>query len=182
MLTLRVSSEQQPLTITEVKAHLRLDSDEENDLLQSLVMIATDMVESYLGMTLIEKTWTWTHAPLADGAEGQSNGEVVIVLPMGPLVDVISVTRLQPNGNRLPLSRYHVDRYARRPKVRCFSNQPVEVLFSCGFGTLPRHIPPILRHGMMTLVAHFYENRTGEFEIPKIVKALLQPYRNISIA
>ncbi|WP_054260539.1 head-tail connector protein [Propionispora sp. 2/2-37] len=41
---------------------------------------------------------------------------------------------------------------------------------------LPSEVPMPVKQALLILIAHFYEQRTGE-DIPKVVYALLTPYR-----
>ena len=44
--------------------------------------------------------------------------------------------------------------------------------------SLPAEVPTPIKQALLILVAHFYEQRSGEV-IPPVVYALLAPYRNI---
>lgn len=174
MLTLLESSEIEPITLTEVKAHLRLDTDSEDDLLNGLIAAATNMVEAYLGKSLIKKTWRFVINSTGDGMQG-------IELPRCPLIEVLSVSRLQPNGISHAIKRYTLDPYTLRPTVLCYSLQPIEVIYDAGFGLLPKHIPASIRQALIMLVVHFYENRGGVMEIPTLVKTLLAPFNDVTV-
>ncbi len=174
MLTLLESSEIEPITLTEVKAHLRLDTDVEDDLLRGLIAASTNMVEEYLGKTLIKKTWRLVVNSLSD--EQQQ-----IELPRCPLIEVLSVNRLHPNGTSYPIRRYSIDPYNLRPILLCYSTQSVEVIYEAGFGLVPKHVPAAIRQALIMMVVHFYENRSGVMEIPTLVKTLLAPFKNMTV-
>ena len=44
--------------------------------------------------------------------------------------------------------------------------------------TLPGEVPTPVKQALLILVGHFYEQRAGE-DIPKVVYALLSPYRQL---
>lgn len=54
MLGLLNAPDKDIVTLKEVKAHLRLDSEEEDQYLSSLILAAIDYVERYLGRSLAE--------------------------------------------------------------------------------------------------------------------------------
>ncbi len=174
MLTLLESSEIEPITLTEVKAHLRLDTDVDDDLLGGLIAASTNMVEEYLGKTLIKKTWRLAVNSLGDAQQQ-------IKLPRCPLIEILSVSRLQPNGTSHPIRRYSVDLYNLRPTLLCYSTQSVEVVYEAGFGLVPKHVPAAIRQALIMLAVHFYENRSGAMEIPMLVKTLLAPFKNVTV-
>ena len=47
----------EPVTLAEVKNHLRIAHDSENDLLQGLIRAAREDLERATGMALIDQTW-----------------------------------------------------------------------------------------------------------------------------
>ena len=59
----------------------------------------------------------------------------------------------------------------------------IEVAFTAGFGAAPADVPATIRHALLLLVAHWYENREpveigGEQNaIPPMVSDLLLPFR-----
>lgn len=170
-LLLREANSLNPVTLETVKAYLRLDVDLEDSLLQGMIASATDIVERYLGLSLLEKVWIWTEKP-------DISGVIEVNLPMGPLIHIESVLKLTSSGERIPLRRYRVDQSCLlKPVFVCQSYVPVEVTYRCGFGATPKDIPSPISQAILILVSNFYENRQGDCQIPKVVRDLLQPYR-----
>ena len=50
----------EPLTVDEVKTYLRIDHDDEDCLLASLITSARLQVEAALDLALITQSWSWT--------------------------------------------------------------------------------------------------------------------------
>jgi uncharacterized phiE125 gp8 family phage protein len=170
MLILRERSTVHPITLSMVKAHLRLDCDDEDDFLNILIAIATEMVESHIGLSLIQKTWCFRMLP-------DDSGIIEAVLPAGPLIDVDCVMRLLPCGKRIPFRRYSIDQTGNRSVLKCRSYVPVEVIYSSGFGRTPLSVPAMLQQAIIVLVSHFYENRLADMSVPPLVRQLLLPYK-----
>lgn len=57
-LTRSIQPVVEPVTLAEAKAHLRVDSEAEDDLILSLISAAREWVEVYLDRTLITTQWT----------------------------------------------------------------------------------------------------------------------------
>lgn len=169
-LMLRSNSVQRPISLDMIKAHLRLDGDDEDDVLNDLIDTATEMVERYLGVTLIEKTWLYRIVPDASGV-------IDLALPMGPLLEIESVHQLMPNGKRPVMRRFYVDYTTTKPSFRCSSHVPIEILYRSGFGQIPTHIPSTLKHAVKLLVSHFYENRVNDTDIPDSIKHILSGFK-----
>jgi uncharacterized phiE125 gp8 family phage protein len=161
------------LSVHEIKAHLRLDSEEENDHLILLGQTATHTIEHILGITFLKKTWCFMLYPNHDGHHS-------VILPNGPLIEIISVHRIRSQHERTLMRRYHIN-LSDHPRLTFYSLEPVEVTYSTGYGTLPRHVPLALRQAVLILTAHLYENRSGEQTIPALVHSLIAPFQRISL-
>ncbi len=174
MLTLVESNAIDVITLSEVKAHLRLDTDVEDDLLNNLISAATNLVEEYLGKTLIKKTWR-----LVD--EGVDvDGLLEITLPRGPLLKVLAVQRVLPNDTFMNI-RFTVQNHYAKPIIVCRPFDLVSVLYEAGYGYYPKEVPSPIRQALLTLVSFFYENRSGQMALPPLVKTLLSPFTAIQI-
>lgn len=78
-----------PLTLAEVKAHLRVTHTDEDSLIQIYSHAATATCENWMGRALVKRTYRLTVDSFnADG----------IVLPMPPLIEVLSVTYDDADG------------------------------------------------------------------------------------
>eukprot|EP01035_Chromulina_nebulosa_P020363 gene20363-26429_t len=158
------------ITLPEVKAHLRLDTDVEDDLLNNLVLAATNLVEDYLGKTLIKKTWR-----LVD--EGiHTDGLCELALPRGPLLKVLVVQRILPNDTYVN-ARFTVKNYFAQPIIVFKVEGPVSIIYEAGYGYYPKEVPAPIRQALLTLVAHFYDSRAGQMILSPLVKTLLSPFR-----
>jgi hypothetical protein len=70
MLTVLKPAEIEVVSLVEVKAHLRLDHSFEDDYLLMVIQAATQSVETYLGKSLISRTWQLLWQPDKGGGEG----------------------------------------------------------------------------------------------------------------
>jgi uncharacterized phiE125 gp8 family phage protein len=174
MLTLLESNAIEPITLTEVKAHLRLDTEVEDDLLNGLITAATNLVEEYLGKTLIKKTWRLEEMGV------DVNGMHEIVLQRGPLLKMINVQRILPNGTYVN-TRFAIKNHFAKPIVTFKSHVPVAVVYEAGYGYYPKDIPAPIRQALLTLVSHFYDNRGGQMGMSPLVQTLLSPYKRIGM-
>ena len=65
--------------------------------------------------------------------------------------------------------------------------QGIEIAFSAGFGDAADDVPQPIRHALLMLIAHWYEQRepvaigTTATRIPDTVSALLAPYRTVRL-
>ncbi|RAH99199.1 hypothetical protein DLJ53_21880 [Acuticoccus sediminis] len=182
-----------PVTLAEAKAHLRVDHDDEDELIEHLVRTATEYLDGHhgiLGKAIITQTWeedvtAWRGGPLA--------------LQVGPLQNVVSLVVVDADGtvaSSVDLSGYRVDtnhgclvplRGTSVPRTE--ADQRVFVRYTAGYGDAPGDVPAPLRQAMLLLIGAWYENREGTAigvsvaSIPSSfnVHALLAPIRGILI-
>jgi uncharacterized phiE125 gp8 family phage protein len=174
----------EPITLAEVKAHLRLDGSEEDTLLEGLVRAARAHLEGQTGLCLIARTFRlyldrWP-------------GEKVIQIARGPVQSVESVTVYDAIGTPVEVdaSGYALDGRAR-PARLILPERPepsrdlngIEIDFTAGFGEAGADVPDTLKRAMLLHVAAMYELR-GVLSVedqPGAVPAgydrLIAPYR-----
>lgn len=97
-----------PVSLEEAKQFLKVDHDDDNDLITALLASAVAYVEGptgFLGRVLIDQTWEL----VLDAFPTENDG--VIQIPMPPLIEVESVVYDDSNGDEQTLSTdsYTVD-------------------------------------------------------------------------
>src|SRR5262245_54066604 len=169
-----VAPTQLPLTLTEVKAHLRVDHTEEDDLIQLLLQSATDFVageEGFLGRGWIDQTWQLT-------LDAFPENEIKIPLP--PLIQVLSVGYDDASGIAQTVSSYTVDAESEPGWILPDGTWPatfdgvnaVRILFRAGYvntidhtGTLPGNIVCRLLLENKNLYANREQVQTGTIAV-----------------
>ena len=170
----------EPVSLTEAKAHLRIDSADDDSLIGALITAARQAAEAHMRRALITQTWRLTldrfpAAPQAwwDGvrqaADMPGDGSV-IELPRPPLVSVTSVTAYDDadNATVAGASSYFVDSDGEPGRIVLRSGQTwpaavrvangVEVVFVAGYGAASA-VPQAIRQGMLMLIGQLFENR-----------------------
>ena len=197
----------EPLTLEEVKLHVRITHDHEDTLLTSLIMTARMICEADTGLALITRSYSlWLDAwPVTtrrdwwDGVrEGADTGDSdTLLLPRPPLIAVNSILIYADNGTSAPLdaNSYHTDtiRKPGRIVLRSGISAPaagrsvngIEIRYTAGFGATPQSIPAPLRQGMLQMIAHLYRQRGDAPETALHTSgaaALFQPFRLVRFA
>jgi uncharacterized phiE125 gp8 family phage protein len=162
MLFRTVDPAAEPVTLAEVKAHLRLDHDSEDDLLNGLIRAAREDVERATGLALIEQNWRLV---LDDWPR-----EGCVTVPLYPVREILSVTAYgsEGEGSVIDPASYAVDLISR-PARLSFDGPPgalralngIEIDFTAGFGEAGPDVPDLLRRAIILLAAHWYEFRTS---------------------
>ena len=179
----------EPVTSTEAKAHLRVDTTADDTLIGTLITAARQHVEAHLRRALITQTWELvTDAfPVGD----------VLRLPLPPLVSVTSIKYTDEDGAESTLSSglYVVDTDSTKgrvvlkngetwPSVTLAAANGVRVRYVAGYGEASA-VPRPIRQAILLLIGTMYENRESVLvaqgvtvaQLPFGVDALLMPYR-----
>lgn len=180
----------EPVTLTEAKAHLRVDTSDDDTYIGTLVTAARQWVEEYLDRTLVNTQWTMRLDAFPHEIE----------LPRPPIASSGTVTAVtltytlgDDSTTTLAASEYRVDRQSTPGVVRQLragswpanldDYNAVAVTWWAGYGATGASVPAAIRHAILMLVGHWYEMRssvlTGSIskEIEFGVKSLLDSQR-----
>lgn len=153
-----------PITLPEVKFQLRIEHDEDDALITRLIDVATAFadVKGVLGKAMITQTWADWMGP---------NPTQSVQLLLGPVQSVNAVKYYDVDGNLQTdtLANYNLFGLPSRKIVEPKSgfNWPVtqdrddaiQIEYVIGYGDDPSDVPRTVRHALMLMVGHWYENR-----------------------
>lgn len=150
----------EPVSLAQAKAHLRVDDDADNGLVESLITSARIHLEAVTGRALIEQSWRLVRDDWPD------NG--IVTLPVGPVSAIDEIRTYDTSGNPLiiDVGTVLLDGQGVPPRVVLAGARPsvrhrlgVEIDFTAGYGTEAGDVPADLIQALLTLVAYWYENR-----------------------
>ena len=186
MLTRLLPPETLPVGLDEVKAHLRLDHSHEDAYLTTLISAATNVIEEYLGRSLLTQTWrrVWQmEKPYPPHLSLPTDDICRATLPYPPIKKIIAVNRLRQDGSRLPIRRHCLETNHQVPTL-AFAQVPeaVEIDYEAGYGDYPADIPAVIRQALLMTVADFYETRdSGALPKNSLIAEILSSYRVIRL-
>lgn len=180
----------EPISLAEAKAHLRVDTDDEDTLISSLIVAARMLTERSLGLALI--TQSWSHFLDAVPQRG------CVALPLGPVQSVSAVRLHDGDGgtSTVDTGGYDTDLLSDPARVVLTAAVPslglrpfngFEVAFVAGYGDAATDVPQPIRQALLLLVAHWFERREpvelgpGPQGVPAVAGGLLQPYRRVRL-
>lgn len=194
-LTLTSGPAVEPVTVSEAKAHLRIDGSAEDILIASLIVTSRLHVEAALGLALISQEWRLT---LDKWPEKRWSKDGAVRFPLRPVRSVEAVTVRDEAGTPEVVApeSYLLDGDALTPRlVPREGSWPapgqsaggITIAFEAGMGEEAEDVPEPIRHAILLLVAHWYEHRdpmeigTPGAAIPAAVSELLKPYREVRL-
>ena len=195
----------EPVSLDLVRAHCRIDSQSEDELLAGYLRSARMMAERYLSRALITQTIQWTVTPENRRRPWYHYLHETLELPRAPVQSISTVTVLDDLGNstavsaatlpvvppavllgwkadtahdpaRLTIGRETVLVDGR--VLRHVNVDHIQVQFVAGYGVDGSFVPQPILDAIKLLTGFLYENR-GDVpaEMPRAAEWLLDPYR-----
>jgi uncharacterized phiE125 gp8 family phage protein len=161
------SASDMPVSLAEAKAHLRIVSDSEDSLIGALITAAVSMCEAYAGLSFAtcERTVKMDRFPCGD-----------IILPYGPVQEIISFSYTDSDGTETPITGYSVDKDSGITRLRAVDGftrttwpmagsvpNSVKVVYQAGYDDVSGvPLPPQVKSAILMQIATLYENRQSE--------------------
>lgn len=181
----------EPVSLAEVKEHLRVDGPDEEPLIVALIATARMTIEHLAGLALITQRWAVLFDAWPDAR--------AVELPVAPVasVDALRVYDEAGAASLIEPAAYFADLASRPVRLvrRSAEAWPapgrvangIEVELTAGFGASPNDVPETLRWAVLMLVGHWFENRAAVEadnqlrHVPLAVQAVLGPYRRVRL-
>ena len=172
------------VTVAELKSQTRINWDEEDGYLETLLKAAITHLEQISGRAFVSQTWVQSFDEFCG----------VLQLERGDLISIDSVTYYDADGATQTADDGIYDGYTdyAGPFVSLKAGESwpatatrpdaVTVTWKAGFGADATTVPDDIKHAIKLLAAHWFRNREavgeGRFEeLPLNVKALISSYR-----
>lgn len=154
----------EPVTLSELRDHLRIDGGTNDSELTRLGKAARLTVEHKQKRQHITATYEYTldAFPASD----------TIVMPVPPLITVTSISYKDVAGDAKTFAtdKYQVEITGERGSITLEPNESwpdtesgrrnaITITFTAGYGTATTDVPESTRLAIMMLVAHWFENR-----------------------
>jgi uncharacterized phiE125 gp8 family phage protein len=200
----------EPISLEQAKAHLRVDTADQDDLIEALITAAREKVEEETGRALITQTLEFALDYFVEPPDLRFvtlpyiTPAKAILIPRPPLIALKRIAYYDGGGNEVLLhdevgsptvtSDLVVDTYSvpgrlvpaaggNWPSVQDRANA-VTIRYTAGYGDDGEAVPMPMRQAMLLLIGHYHENpsATGDAiaELPMGVDFLLQRYRVLS--
>lgn len=176
----------EPVTLDEAKAQLRVNTTDDDDYITSLIAVAREDCEMYVGRAFLPQTWDfiidtfpvwggfanrWVRDQGAHSTVFFPGSVIVpIEIPRPPLISITSVQYINPNSGALVTldpSLYKVATgtpgriapvFGQTWPVPRFEMDAVQIRFVAGYAS-PSLLSARAKQAIKLLLAHYYENR-----------------------
>lgn len=157
-----------PISLAEAKAQMRVEGNDDDTIIQRLIDAAVAFVDvqGALGFAMITQTWGQWVGP----------NPSTVMLSLGPVQSVSAIKYYDTNGDlqTATLADFNVfgtpNRITVSPKtgyawpVTQTRDDAIKIEYVIGYGATSASVPQTVRHALMMLVAHWYENRETSSE------------------
>lgn len=171
----------EPITSAELKAQARITTDDDDTLISRIITVARQQCELISERIFIDTVFDqWW-----DGFPNE------FVLPRTPVDSITSITYTDTNGTTQTVSSsvYTLDNNHIPERIILAFEQSwptdtraidkvVKIRWKAGYGTATTDVPEHMRHAVLLLAAHYYENREAFTtdnlrQVPEGVRCLL---------
>lgn len=152
----------EPITSTELKAHLRIDHTDEDTMIASMITTARRMAEEYCHRTFITSTWK---AYMRDWPKGSE-----IRLPMGKTISIVGVdyavsaahdTEVSSSDYYTGLETEIAILYPKDEWPETDDEIPngIEIEYTAGYGANASDVPQDIKNAILIIASDLYEHR-----------------------
>lgn len=176
----------EPVSLAELKAHLRVDGSAEDDLITSQGKAAREWVEAVTGKQFVEAT-------LVDVYDGFPCAGRPILLSRSPVTAISGIIYTDTAGDPQSWTGYQSDLVGEParifpaygevyPSARGGDVNSVSVTYTAGYSSDASDVPDSIKAAIKLLVGHWYEHRMAATPenlsaAPLAVQHLIAPYR-----
>lgn len=171
-LTQVTAPAEEPVTLAEAKAHLRVDSSDDDAMITRLIAASRRAAENYMRRSLVTQSWKLSFDDYAPAE---------ILLPRGPVQSVTSVKIVARDSTETAVSASTYYLSASKEKL-VLSAAPighrVEIVYVAGFGGASA-VPEEIKQGLLAHAAGLYEHRSGDMALTLETQKLYDIHRAV---
>lgn len=181
----------EPVTLAEVKEHLRVDGTDEDALLGRIITAARERIEHEIRRALQYQKWVAYIKGCETGLPVELPRPRLVIADAMPLLleyrDTAGVWHESTDRNyqefREPALLWITDQPSGIDSPRSPEDAVWRVTYWCGYGATAGTVPGPIKQAIMLLVAHLFDRRdlvesgSKTYEVPKSLDWLIDCYR-----
>ena len=176
----------EPLSLSEAKAFLRVEHEDDDPVIMALIAAARLQVEAQTRRALLSQTWRVIRdAWPASGRIVMTPGPVRAVTAARVYDDAGVAQDIEPQSFVVNVAHSSLSFPPWAPPPPGRASAGIEIDVAVGYGDDAADVPEPLRQAIRMLVAHWYDHRgvvaAEGRALPQGVAALIAPYRMVSL-
>lgn len=158
------------IDLAEIKNFLRIDFDDDDNLLRELLKTAVKQCELYISKSLSEKNYKLSVYECATNT---------LNLPYPPVISVNSITIIDKYNNNIEYTNYLLDTISNKIIFRNLPNNfyRIDIIYTSGYTKIPDDI----KQGILFHISKMYEDKVGYSPIPKASLGIYKNYKTMRI-
>jgi uncharacterized phiE125 gp8 family phage protein len=171
-------SKKQALDINILKAHLRIEHDHEDEYLNSIIGMATEILENSIEKPILKKKYRYVCYC------NEFTSVWRIPIPVREVREILSVQKLQSRKKDKPEHiKYSVEmNYDTTVLITNWSACPLEIRYSAGMTNNPSKIPKCLQFVILQIAKNIYECSEENILESEYVKHIIDANRTLTIS
>lgn len=161
------------LSLDEIKSYLRINSNEDDDLLNNLQIAVRKTAESYTSKAFVQQEWEVVFDDL---------GSEKIILPITPIISLLSIKYLDKNDNEIIIneSDYYLCKIQSVVTLKG-TYKKIIVNYIAGYSSDSSNVPSSIKQGMLNHIAFIYDGKGSPDKLPFDTKILYSSFKKIRI-
>lgn len=172
IINLKTESKELPISLEEVKNFLKVDFEDDDELIAKLIKTATNQCETYIDKTLILKTYIYSIYGLKEES---------VFLPYPPVisVDKVEVVKTSITREKEEFTDYCFDSVGG---IVNFKNKPASFYrIDITYTACVDSINDELIQGILIHIARMYEDRSGYSPMPLNTANIYKKYKQVKL-
>jgi uncharacterized phiE125 gp8 family phage protein len=168
-------SKSQIIELAELKEHLRIEHDYEDEYLNKNIEMATSVLENYIERPILKKKYKCLI--YCDDKERPCR----IELPVRDVDLILSVKQKLPSGRRNRI-KFSIDTDRDRTFILVNETKyPIEIKYIAGLIERPHEVPGDLRYAALQIAKNIYSCNNEDILASDCIKIVVDKYKRVTI-
>ena len=176
MITIIEKPINQAIQLEELKNHLRIVHDTEDEYLTNIINTATETVERLTGRSIMIKKYLYT------SQTGTDESVQFVELPIIPVINVCFVRKIIDLNTKPEITNFNISHNYGKTVVSFFNcGVPIEIGYYAGITNSSDSVPSDLKYAILRIAKNIYECAEQDFLNSSYIKNIINNYKNTSI-
>jgi uncharacterized phiE125 gp8 family phage protein len=178
MVTVIEQATENIVSTDEVKNHLRILHNDEDEYISEIVAMSTEIIEKDIGKSILKKKYKYIVQPSIF-----VHSFCVTKVPISPLIMINSISKNLPSQQNEEIHDFKIEKRGEDDYIKFKSSlYPVEIIFEAGIAKHSQEVPSDLKYAVLQVAKSVYEGEDARvFSENQSIKSIINNYRSFSI-